>query len=65
MNCPKCNEELENTEGNFDDVEGSDDFEDSFVVKHYQCNNEECEYYEKEMLVFYDYNRVEIDGEEI
>jgi len=65
MNCPKCQEELSNTEGNFDDIEGSDDFEDSFVVKHYECSNEKCELKGKEILVFYDYSRVEVDGEEI
>jgi hypothetical protein len=60
MNCPKCNTTLYQEHSGVDTL-----LDDECVCREYSCQNEECEYYEKEINMFYDFTRTEVDGEEI
>ena len=62
--CPVCEEELEeNNPGvdNWDDDGGAG----GFIVREMICNNDACPLFEQQQDWFFDFERIEVDGDEI
>lgn len=68
ITCFKCKEELEEINPGIDGlyINSPDNyFEDSFIAREYRCTNRKCSHYKKKIEVFWDFTRVEVEGEEI
>lgn len=63
MNCPKCDEELYELNPGVDNY--FEEGDDSFIVREFECQNKECDLHGKKQDWFYDFGRVDIDGDEI
>ena len=64
MICINCDKELEQVNSGFDTLQDDDEYthpEETFVARAYKCNNIKCNFYKKEINVFYDYTRFEVD----
>lgn len=66
VNCPICEEELSEHEpgvDNWDD--GGGDPKDGFIVREMICYNEDCPLCDKQQNWFFDFTRIDVDGDEI
>ena len=65
VNCLICGEELSEHNPGVDDSWDDDGGEGGFIVKEMICDNENCPIYEKRQDWFFDFTRVDVDGDEI
>lgn len=64
-NCPVCEEELYEEEPGVDNWDFSDDPQDSFIVRELTCQNKDCPLHWKRQDWFFDFTRIDVDGDEI
>lgn len=57
--CKICDEELE------ENNPGIDNWMEDFIVREMICNNEKCPLFEQQQDWFFDFTRIDIDGDEI
>jgi len=64
--CPVCGEELEEINPGIDNwMDDCNDVTMSFIVRTMQCNNPECPLFGKQLDIFFDFSRIEADGDKI
>jgi hypothetical protein len=57
--CKICEEELEENDP------GIDKWHEDFIVREMICSNKNCPIFEKQQDWFFDFTRIDIDGDEI
>lgn len=62
--CPICEEELSEHDPGVDNWD-SDGGSGGFIVREMICDNENCPLFEEQQNWFFDFTRVDVDGDEI
>lgn len=64
--CIICGEELEENDPGIDNwMDDENNITRSFIVREMICNNKDCSLYKQQQDVFFDYTRIDVDGDEI
>lgn len=62
--CHVCEEELYEPNPGVDNWDDDDGF-GGFIVREMECTNKKCPLFEKQQDWFFDFTRVDVDGDEI
>ena len=66
VDCVICEEELDEHHPGVDNwMDDRNDITESFIVREMICDNEDCPLFEKQQDVFFDFTRIDIEGDEI
>ncbi|MCK5601564.1 hypothetical protein KAR91_06845 [Candidatus Pacearchaeota archaeon] len=66
VNCPICDEELHEESPGVDNwSDDNDEVETSYIVREMKCDNNECPLEGKRLDIFFDYSRIDVEGDEI
>lgn len=66
IGCPVCGEWLGEVDPGVDGLcNDDDDITRSFIVRNFMCNNDLCPLDGERLDVFFDYTRIDLDGDEI